>query len=57
MRIEDESLRVVVRQVEVIVDDAGRIAAWRKAIGESDRMAEAFMEFVRRPDPARVLPL
>jgi len=38
-------------------DDAGRMAAWRRAIGESDRMAEAFMEFVRRPDPARVLPL
>ncbi len=38
-------------------DDKGRMAAWRKAIGESDRLADAFMEFVRRPDPARVLPL
>lgn len=38
-------------------DDAGRMATWRKAIGESERLAEAFMEFVRRPDPARVLPL
>jgi len=38
-------------------DDAGRMAAWRKSIAESERLAEAFMEFVRRPDPARVLPL
>ena len=38
-------------------DDAGRKAAWRTAIGESGRLAEDFMDFVRRPDPARVLPL
>jgi hypothetical protein len=38
-------------------DDAGRMAAWRKAIAESERLAGAFMDFVRRPDPARVLPL
>jgi hypothetical protein len=38
-------------------DDPGRMAAWRQAIGESERLADAFMEFVRRPDPARVLPL
>jgi hypothetical protein len=38
-------------------DDAGRMAAWRKSIAESERLAEAFMEFVRRPDPVRVLPL
>jgi len=38
-------------------DDAGRIRYWRTAIAESDRLAEAFHEFVRRPDPARVLPL
>jgi hypothetical protein len=33
------------------------VATWRTAIAESDRLAEDFMEFVRRPDPARVLPL
>ncbi|HYC38367.1 MAG TPA: patatin-like phospholipase family protein [Usitatibacter sp.] len=38
-------------------DDAGRTAYWRRAIGESDRLAEAFLEFARRPDPSRVLPL
>jgi hypothetical protein len=38
-------------------DDAGRMAAWRRAISESERLAEAFMEFVRRPDPSRVQPL
>ncbi len=38
-------------------DDAGRMAYWRRAIGESDRLAEAFLEFARRPDPARILPL
>jgi hypothetical protein len=30
---------------------------WRSAIGESGRLAEEFLEFVRRPDAARVLPL
>jgi hypothetical protein len=38
-------------------DDAGRMRYWRTAISESDRLAEAFHEFVRRPDTARVLPL
>jgi hypothetical protein len=38
-------------------DDATRMKQWRAAIGESGRLAEEFMEFVRRPDPARVLPL
>ena len=38
-------------------DDAGRMKYWRGAISESDRLAEAFHEFLRRPDPARVLPL
>ena len=38
-------------------DDSARMAAWRTAIAESGRLADAFMEFVRRPDPARVLPL
>jgi hypothetical protein len=40
-----------------IRDDAGRMRYWRSAISESDRLAEAFYEFVRRPDPARVLPI
>lgn len=39
------------------LDDAGRMKYWRSAISESDRLAEAFYEFVRRPDPSRVLPL
>ena len=38
-------------------DDSRRMATWRQAIAESDRLAEAFMEFVRRPDPKLVLPL
>ena len=38
-------------------DDAARMAYWRKAIAESDRLAEAFHEFLRRPDPAMVEPL
>jgi patatin-like phospholipase len=38
-------------------DDAGRMRCWRKAVSESDRLAEAFHEFVRRPDLARVRPL
>jgi len=37
--------------------DATRMTAWRTAIGESDRLAEAFLEFTRRPDVSRVLPL
>ena len=38
-------------------DDEGRMRYWRTAISESGRLAEAFYEFVRRPDPALVLPL
>ena len=38
-------------------DYEGRMKYWRGAIGESDRLAEAFLEFAQRPDPARVLPL
>ena len=38
-------------------DDAGRMRYWREAIAESDRLAEAFHEFARKPDPSRVLPL
>jgi len=38
-------------------NDARRMATWRQAIAESDRLAEAFLEFARNPDVARVLPL
>jgi hypothetical protein len=38
-------------------DDAGRVKYWRSAIGESARLGDAFLEFARRPDPARVAPL
>ena len=38
-------------------DYEGRLRDWRHAIGESDRLAEAFLAFAARPDPARVLPL
>jgi hypothetical protein len=38
-------------------DDAARMKYWRTAIAQSERLAEAFLEFVRRPDPASVLPL
>ena len=38
-------------------NDAKRMADWRRAISESDRLAEAFMEFVRKPDLSRVLPI
>jgi hypothetical protein len=38
-------------------DDARRMATWRAAISQSDRLAEAFLEFARRPDTAKVLPL
>jgi len=37
-------------------DDARRMAAWRKAISESERLGDAFLEFARKPDLARVLP-
>ena len=38
-------------------DDAGRMKYWRAAVAESERLAEAFLEFARRPDPSKVLPL
>ena len=38
-------------------DDAGRMAYWRAAMSESERLADAFLAFARRPDLARVLPL
>ena len=38
-------------------DDSKRMSTWRQAISESDRLAEAFLEFARRPDTAKVLPL
>ena len=38
-------------------DDEGRMRYWRTAISESERLAEAFLEFARRPDPAQVLAL
>ena len=38
-------------------DDAGRMKYWREAIGESARLGDAFLEFARKPDPARVTPL
>lgn len=38
-------------------DDEGRMAYWRRAIAESGRLAEAFLDFARRPDPAKILPL
>lgn len=38
-------------------DDARRMATWRRAIAESERLGEAFLEFARKPDLSRVLPL
>ena len=38
-------------------DDAGRMKYWRAAIAESGRLAEAFSEFVLRPDATRIQPL
>jgi hypothetical protein len=38
-------------------DYEGRMTYWRAAIGESDRLAEAFLDFVAHPDPGRVLPM
>jgi hypothetical protein len=38
-------------------DDAGRMAAWRRAIAESERLADAFLEFARDPDPSRIEPI
>ena len=38
-------------------NDKARMAAWRTSVAESDRLADAFLDFVRQPDPSRVLPL
>lgn len=38
-------------------DHEARLRFWNAAIAESERLGEAFLEFARRPDPARVLPL
>ncbi len=38
-------------------DDAGRMKYWRTAVAQSQRLADAFLEFARRPDPSHVLPL
>jgi hypothetical protein len=38
-------------------DYEGRLAYWRKAIGESERLGAQFLAFAERPDPSRVLPL
>jgi hypothetical protein len=38
-------------------DDAGRMRDWRRAIAESERLGDAFLDFARRPDLARVRPL
>ena len=38
-------------------DDATREKHWKRAIDESERLGDAFLEFVARPDPAAVRPL
>jgi hypothetical protein len=38
-------------------NDQAREDYWRTAIAESERLAEEFFEFTRRPDPAAVQPL
>jgi hypothetical protein len=38
-------------------DDEGRMRYWRAAIAQSERLAEAFLEFARRPEGWPVLPL
>jgi hypothetical protein len=38
-------------------NDSRRMENWRKAIGESARLGETFLEFARRPDPSKILPL
>ena len=38
-------------------DDSGRMKSWRRAIAESERLAEGFLDFAQRPDMAKVLPL
>ena len=38
-------------------DDAARMKYWRAAIAESTRLGDEFLEFARKPDPTRVVPL
>ena len=38
------------------LDHDARIRDWQRAIGESERLADAFARWVERPDPARVQP-
>jgi hypothetical protein len=38
-------------------DDEGRERYWRTAIAESERLAEAFLEFANDPDPGQIQPL
>jgi hypothetical protein len=38
-------------------DDEGRMASWRRAVSESERLGDAFLEFARRPALSEVLPL
>ncbi len=38
-------------------DDSGRVKYWRAAIAQSAQLGDAFLEFARRPDASRVLPL
>jgi len=38
-------------------DDEGRMRYWRRAIAESERLAEAFLELARRPRIDEILPL
>jgi hypothetical protein len=38
-------------------DYEGRLACWRRAIAESARLGDEFLEFASRPDPSRIQPL
>jgi hypothetical protein len=38
-------------------NDGAREKYWRAANAESERLGDAFLEFARKPDPARILPL
>lgn len=39
------------------LDHGARVAAWTRALGECERMAEDFARFAADPDPKRLLPL
>lgn len=39
------------------LDHEARLAAWTRALGECERMAEDFARFCEQPDPALLLPL